>query len=493
MSSSCEPMTRNKAIAAARKVIRDVAVRDMSPTELSGLKKQMVADFEGAADNKAYSEQIAASRNLTKEQKAALITSHYAATSHGQSGSELLGKISEFFPDFSGAHQAMAYPSRMNKALGNECLDALLEQYRIPTLQDGPDAIPPDRTGENGGGDDSGIHLGDSLPSGGQVALGGVLSGMTLGGWFGLPGVLSSISGQASKLLSPIVVDLDGDGVEVATTQAFFDHDDNRFDEATNWVSRDDGLLVRDLDGDGRITSGRELFGDNTRLASGQLASDGYSAMADLDDNHDGKIDAADAAFSSLKIWRDADGDGVTDQGELLSLEEAGIASLGVQASGIEQTDAMGNLHKSGSSFTRTDGSLGSTVDIWFKTDPERSQWRDAIELSDEVIDLPDITGIGLVADLSQVMMADTSGALLGMVENFVSETSPSARRALVENIVLAWAGVADIPPTSRGANVDARHLVAIERFTAGDFLQRGSEPDPRPMAGAESEIKLAA
>jgi len=93
--------------------------------------------------------------------------------------------------------------------------------------------------------------------------------------------------------------------------------------ENTAWVSRDDGLLVRDLDGDGQITTGRELFGNNTVLTGGRKASNGFEALAELDDNGDGVVDNKDAAFASLKVWRDANSNGVTNDGELLSLHQA--------------------------------------------------------------------------------------------------------------------------------------------------------------------------
>ena len=110
----------------------------------------------------------------------------------------------------------------------------------------------------------------------------------------------------------PLAFDLDGDGLEtVATTNgAYFDHDANGFAEQTGWVSGDDGLLVMDRDNDGVIEDGTELFGDQTILKTGKTASDGFEALAEWDDNKDGKIDANDAIWSKLKIWQDADGDG---------------------------------------------------------------------------------------------------------------------------------------------------------------------------------------
>jgi hypothetical protein len=65
---------------------------------------------------------------------------------------------------------------------------------------------------------------------------------------------------------SPLVLDLDGDGVETTSKSGltYFDHDRNGFAERTGWAGSDDGLLVRDLNKNGQIDDGGELFGDNT-------------------------------------------------------------------------------------------------------------------------------------------------------------------------------------------------------------------------------------
>jgi len=66
----------------------------------------------------------------------------------------------------------------------------------------------------------------------------------------------------------PIMLDLDNDGIETTTREngIYFDHEVNGFAENSAWVGADDGLLVRDLDSNGVIDSGRELFGNNTLL-----------------------------------------------------------------------------------------------------------------------------------------------------------------------------------------------------------------------------------
>jgi hypothetical protein len=47
----------------------------------------------------------------------------------------------------------------------------------------------------------------------------------------------------------------------------------------------------------------------------------GFKALALYDTNRDGRIDAFDDVFKNLKLWQDRNGDGRTDEGELLSFE----------------------------------------------------------------------------------------------------------------------------------------------------------------------------
>ncbi|HZO52290.1 MAG TPA: Mbeg1-like protein, partial [Bryobacteraceae bacterium] len=127
---------------------------------------------------------------------------------------------------------------------------------------------------------------------------------------------------RSNRPVDPMVLDLDGDGVNTIDVGQgiHFDHDGNGFAEQTGWIDADDGILVRDLNGNGLVDNGFELFGDNTLLANGTYAADGFLALADLDGNHDGVMNASDGAFSQLRIWKDLDSDGVTDAGELRTL-----------------------------------------------------------------------------------------------------------------------------------------------------------------------------
>ncbi|MEI8304739.1 MAG: Calx-beta domain-containing protein, partial [Burkholderiales bacterium] len=167
--------------------------------------------------------------------------------------------------------------------------------------------------------------------------------------------------------VSPLVLDLDGDGVETISASAgvWFDNDASGTARKVGWAGADDGLLVRDLNEDGRINDGAELFGTGTSDGRGGKSEHGFAALGLLDDNHDGLIDNRDAAWKELQVWKDADSDGVTDQGELISLAALGIRSLSLQH---ETSDAVqnGNQMLLQGQYTDASGARREMTDVFW-------------------------------------------------------------------------------------------------------------------------------
>jgi Ca2+-binding RTX toxin-like protein len=279
---------------------------------------------------------------------------------------------------------------------------------------------------------------------------------------------------------SPVILDLDGDGVETIGVKdgAYFDHDGNGFAEQTGWTSSDDGLLVMDRNGDGVIDSGKELFGDQTLLQDGQKAANGFQALAELDGNSDGTIDSNDAAYAQLKIWQDLDGDGYASADEIKTLSELGIASINTGYATSTFVDINGNEHQQVGSFTKTDGTTGTATDVWFKMDKMNTIAEEWLDVPEAIAALPDLQGYGNVHDLHQAMVRDTSGQLQALVESFIAAADAETRTSLMDQILYKWTGSEEIDPASRGVDpysglitIDARKMAALEKFIGTGYV----------------------
>lgn len=287
----------------------------------------------------------------------------------------------------------------------------------------------------------------------------------------------------------PLALDLDGDGLITTVAEqnysgALFDHDGDGIRTATGWVGANDGLLVRDIDGDGLITSGAELFGDRTLLGNGGQAQHGFSALADLDGNGDGVVDASDTAFSSLRLWQDADGDGVTDAGELRSLADLGITSLSTGFTNSGNSAVTGGTLMGVGAFTRT-GDGGANIqgligDFNFDHDGTRSEYLEDIDVPSEFLALPDMEGVGMLRDLRQA--ATLSEALEDALHSFADATTRESQRALIDDVLLEWARTSpawqDLLPImlNAGGGVEDPNSENIVRLRPGEVL---AWPDP--------------
>ena len=247
--------------------------------------------------------------------------------------------------------------------------------------------------------------------------------------------------GYIKKYYDPIILDLDGNGVGTASKfgyhGAMFDHDGDGVATATGWVDKSDGLLVRDVNGDGKINDGSELFGDNTHLANGELATSGIEALRDLDDNGDGVIDANDKAFSELKVWQDKNGDGISSDDELMSLAELGIEKIDLNNKETINKEVDGGIIKEQATFIKTDGSIHTLADVNFDADSIHTRHLNKVELSDEVKALPGVYGMGRLADIQQSAMK--SSALSSLLKQY-SNSNRTAQKELLDKLMLEWA-----------------------------------------------------
>lgn len=180
--------------------------------------------------------------------------------------------------------------------------------------------------------------------------------------------LLGDISGKDSGLLllaytngiDPLVLDLDGDGIETLSSwnsDGFvFENLDGR---VVGWVSPDDGFLVLDQNKNRIVDDNSELFGHSTQ--------NGFSELAQHDENGDGAITIDDSVFSSLNVWRDLNSDGQTDSGELLSLGDLGIAGISLTVDWRAVVSGE-NVIFGFSEYWTEDGKRQETGDVYLRT-----------------------------------------------------------------------------------------------------------------------------
>jgi hypothetical protein len=142
------------------------------------------------------------------------------------------------------------------------------------------------------------------------------------------------------------------------------------------WTAKDShtAFLVLDRNHNGVIDDGTELFSN----VSPQLPSsgpNGFKALAQYDlpqfgGNGDGILDSRDAIFPSLRLWIDANHDGISQPGELHTLAEMGVSAISLNFERIDRRDENGNIFLFRTKVTpnRDSGVAHKAYDVFFVT-----------------------------------------------------------------------------------------------------------------------------
>lgn len=292
----------------------------------------------------------------------------------------------------------------------------------------------------------------------------------------------------APTLGSPLILDIDGDGIELTafnatSTDIFFDIDNDGFAEQTAWIMSDqDGFLVRDLNENGVIEGTEEMFGSAT--------VDGFAILATLDDNSDHVINQYDAEWSNLLVWKDKNGDAISQSDELLTLTSLDIVSFDLAEISPSSSIINGNPISHTSTFKYGSGTTAEIVDAWFVHDNMNTYFVGDYQLDIRTMFMPALRGFGEIPSLYAAMSMDED--LLDLVDGFAQSwdyerfEDAGSLNTDIEEILFTWAGVEDVGYSSRGPHIDARRLEFMEKFFGQKFVQLGEYTDPFFNAAAK-------
>jgi len=189
------------------------------------------------------------------------------------------------------------------------------------------------------------------------------------------PVLHQDLNGDGVIGASPVVLDLDGNGIDLvplSSSSAAFDMD-GQGRERTAWISGADGLLAIDLGANGSAAPDGIIDQTNeivfTAWAPGTTSD--MDALAQVfDTNHDGELSAADARWDDFRIWQDLDADGFSRFDEVHRLSDFGISSIDLHPVGGPSVLSDGSVIQGLSSYTRTNGTTGIAGDVTFAIDP---------------------------------------------------------------------------------------------------------------------------
>ncbi len=155
----------------------------------------------------------------------------------------------------------------------------------------------------------------------------------------------------------PLVINIDSDITNVSDFKFLFDLNCDGVKENISFAGAGSGFLALDLNEDGIINDGSELFGTKS--------GDGFFDLAEYDSDRNGWIDENDDIFNRLKVWtKDENGKDM-----LLDLKSADVGAifLGKADTQFSLNDAFNRTDayiRSTGIFLRESGSVGTVAQL---------------------------------------------------------------------------------------------------------------------------------
>lgn len=235
------------------------------------------------------------------------------------------------------------------------------------------------------------------------------------------------------KFNYPMAIDLDGDGIDtidINKSQIYFDVDEDGFREQTGWISKKEAILAIDKNGNGIIDNQSEMFGSTEKT--------GFEELKELDTNGDGIIDSKDTDFNKIRLWQDLNENGVTDEGELKTLSEAGIISINTNSTKVDELN-NNNIITEKAIINYADGSSKNLYDVATQYNDMYTVYGGEYILDMDVLDLPWLRGYGNSMDLQ--LAASQNDNLKALIKQMASMSSAVDIYNQFDNMMSMWLG----------------------------------------------------
>ncbi len=286
---------------------------------------------------------------------------------------------------------------------------------------------------------------------------------------------------ERSLFCDPLIIDMDGDGLELDSWQVAntgFDLNEDGTAEDTGWTRAggDDAFLVIDKNANGNIDDISEMFGNQDTA--------GFAELKLYDSNNDNKINANDSQFNLLKLWRDTNANGIVDSGEMTTLTQSGITQISLQkqnnyevVNGNIRTAIADVTFSNGNTRTIHEVSFGfDNVTIGIENNPDQALGSE-FALDVNAVLLPYSRGYGALYSWQAAMTLDND--LLLMAEE-IAGLGPADFYKINEkfqSFLFRWADVENVTAEEvydvggAGIEFDPRKMAFLEKITGLDFI----------------------
>jgi hypothetical protein len=180
-----------------------------------------------------------------------------------------------------------------------------------------------------------------------------------------------------------VIVDTARDGYRLTSVEdgVRFDLNTDGVPEQVAWTrpNSDEAFLALDRNGNGQIDDGSELFGNHTPAYADRAdvtAANGFEALKFAEGPSYGRslfdrqIDARDAVYDRLLLWRDLNHNGISEPDELQPVRESGLVAIGTDYKNKKRVDRYGNEFRQRASVIWEGGEVDDVFDVWLR-------WRD--------------------------------------------------------------------------------------------------------------------